>query len=161
VVTCCGWYALPDVDLSLGSLLILAFAGAVVWPLNPEAAVVLHVSAGGLHPVAVAAVAAVGQLGAHLLLWIGGTWLRRNWRWFDRQCTRTQARFGPRLTSGTVPVMVSAGVLGFPPAWAAATLGPGLGLSPRLVLPLLFLGRIVRFGALALMAAGLLGSRIP
>ena len=160
-VTCCGWYALPDVDLSFASLLLLTFAGAVVWPLNPEAAVVLHVSAGDLHPLPVALVAAVGQLGAHALLWSGGAWLRRNWRWFDRQCTRTQARFGPRLGRGSVPVVMSAGVLGFPPAWAAATLGPGLGLSPRLVLPLLFLGRIVRFGALALMASGLLGGRIP
>ena len=160
-MTCSGWYALPDVDLSLGSLLVLAFAGAVVWPLNPEAAVVLHVSAGGLHPMAVAAVAAVGQLGAHLLLWSGGTWLRRSWRWFDRQCARTQARFGPRLARGTIPVVMSAGVFGFPPAWAAATLGPGLGLSPQLVLPLLFLGRIVRFGVLGLVAAGLLGKPNP
>ena len=103
-MTCCGWYALPDVDLSLGSLLVLAFAGAVVWPLNPEAAVVLHVSAGGSTPWRSLPSRRSASWAPICCCGPEGTWLRRNWGWFEWQCARTQARFGPRLARGTIPV---------------------------------------------------------
>lgn len=132
----------------------MAFAGTVAWPLNPEAAVVLAVSAGGVHPLAAGLVAAVGQLAAHGVLWSAGAWLRRNWAWFDRQCNRALARFGRHRAHGSLPLVLSSGLLGLPPGSVTAALGPGLGLHPAMVLPMLFLGRVVRFTALGLLAEG-------
>jgi len=129
----------------------------VLWFLNPEAASVLYVSAGGFHPVPVALVAAAGQAVAHGLLWTGGAWLRRNWPFFDRQCNRVLARWGPRLAGSTIPVAAASGLLGLPPTAATAVLAPGLGLRPQVVLPLLLVGRIIRFTVIGLTAAGLLG----
>jgi membrane protein YqaA with SNARE-associated domain len=138
------------------ALLPLTFAGTVFWFLNPEATAVLFVSTGGLHPVAVGMVAAVGQSLAHLVMWAGGARLQRSGPWFDRHCQRAHDRWGPRLARSTLPLVAASGLFGVPPASATALLAPGLGLRRNLVLPLLFVGRAIRFTTLGLLAAGLL-----
>jgi membrane protein YqaA with SNARE-associated domain len=137
--------------LTLLALFPVAFAGTVAWFLNAEATVLLAVTTAGLHPVAVGLVAAAGQGLGHVVLWSGGGRLRRMWPWFDRQCARVQVRWGPRLASGTVPLMAVSGVIGIPPASATALLAPGLGLRRELVIPILFVGRAIRFTIMGLL----------
>lgn len=144
--------------MEIAGLFLVTFVGTVCWPLNPEAAVVLSVTSGGLGPFGVALVAALGQAGAHALLWVAGARIRRVWPWFDRQCVRARARWGARLVASTVPAALSSGLLGLPPTSATAVLSPGLGLRPALVLPVMFASRIVRFGVLCLIAAGVLAA---
>jgi membrane protein YqaA with SNARE-associated domain len=140
------------VSLTLLGLFAVAFAGTVAWFLNPEAAILLAVTVGGLHPLAVGLVAAVGQALAHVLLWTGGGRLRQVWPWFDRRCASIQARWGPRLSSRALPVVAVSGVLGFPPASATALLAPGLGWRREVVIPLLLVGRTIRFTTMGLLA---------
>jgi membrane protein YqaA with SNARE-associated domain len=139
--------------VELLALLPVTFAGSVVWFLNPEAASMLYVAAGGFHPLAVGLVAAVGQAAALLVLWSGGRRLRAIWPWLDRQCRRVQVRWGRSLQRSTIPAAAVSGLLGVPPASATAVLAPGLGLPAAVVLPLLIAGRLLRFTALAFLAA--------
>jgi membrane protein YqaA with SNARE-associated domain len=145
----------PDVTLTLLSLFAVAFTGTVAWFLNPEAAILLAVTVGGVHPVVVGLMAATAQGLAHLVLWSGGGRLRRMWPWFDRRCASIQARWGPRLASRTLPVVAASGVLGVPPASATALLAPGLGLRREVVVPLLLAGRTIRFTTMAVLATSL------
>jgi hypothetical protein len=130
--------------------------GTVFWFLSPEAAVVLSVTQRHWNPLLAGGVAALGQATAHLMLYLGGDQLRRRWRWFDGQCERARARHGRWLTRGLVPLGLASGLVGIPPSSVTAALAPGLGLSGRLLLPLLFVSRIVRLSAVAYLARGAL-----
>jgi len=96
---------------------------------------------------------ALGQAGAHLVLYFFGDQIRRRWRWFDRQCERARLRFGDRLARGTPWLGVTAGLIGLPPTSATAALAPGLRLDPRYLLPIMFLGRVVRFAVVTIIAS--------
>jgi membrane protein YqaA with SNARE-associated domain len=131
----------------------VAFVGTLFWVANPEVAAAFCASRRGWPPVLIGLVAASGQLCAQALLFAFGAQLRRRWRWFDRQCTRVRERHRDRLQTNATVVLVSSGLLGVPPVSVTATLAPGLGLSAARVLPLLFAMRVVRFVAVAALAA--------
>jgi membrane protein YqaA with SNARE-associated domain len=141
--------------MELAALFFLTFVGTVVWVLNPEAAAVVSVTGRSLRPLDVAVVAALGQAGAQGLLWVGGDRIRAIWPWFNRQCETARTRWGLQLSRSTVPVALSSGLLGVPPSSATAVLSPGLGLRAALVLPILFVTRIIRFAVVCLAAAEL------
>jgi len=134
-------------------LLGIAFVGTFFWPVSPEAGAVLWTTRYGWNPLLVALVAASGQAGAHLVLYFFGDQIRRRWRWFDRQCERARLRFGDRLARGTPWLGVTAGLIGLPPTSATAALAPGLRLDPRYLLPIMFLGRVVRFAVVTIIAS--------
>jgi membrane protein YqaA with SNARE-associated domain len=141
-----------NVHASLG-LLGIAFVGTFFWPVSPEAAAVLCTTRYGWNPLLVALLAAAGQAAAHLVLYFFGDQIRRRWRWFDRQCERARLRFGDRLARSTPWVAVTAGLIGLPPTSATAALAPGLRLDPRYLLPIMFLGRVVRFAVVTTVAS--------
>jgi len=138
---------------SLFGLLGIAFVGTFFWPVSPEAGVVLWATRYGWNPLLVGVVAGVGQAAAHVVLYFFGDQIRRRWGWFDRQCERARLRFGERLTRSTPWLGVTAGLVGLPPTSATAALAPGLGLSPTYLLPIMFVARVVRFAAVAAIAA--------
>ena len=134
------------------SLLGIAFVGTFFWPLSPEAAAVLGVSRYGWHPLLVGLVGATGQGVAYVVLFAFGDQIRQRWRWFDRQCQKVRLRFGKRLTGSTPFLAVTSGLIGLPPTSATAAIAPGLGLSPWVLLPLMFATRFVRFAVVAAIA---------
>ncbi|HXU81466.1 MAG TPA: hypothetical protein VN914_08710 [Polyangia bacterium] len=133
----------------------VGFVGTFFWPLSPEGAAALYASQSHWHPLLVGLLVAAGQSAAHVVLYFGGDQLRRRWRWFDRKCERARARHGRWLTRGLVPLGVASGLLGLPPSSVTAALAPGLGLSARVLLPLLFAMRVVRLSAVAYLGPGL------
>ena len=134
-------------------LLGIAFVGTFFWPISPEAGAVLWTTHYGWTPLLVALLAASGQAAAHLVLYFFGAQIRQRWRWFDRQCERARLRFGDRLARSTPWLGVTAGLIGLPPTSATAALAPGLRLDPRYLLPIMFLGRVVRFAVITTLAA--------
>ena len=138
---------------SLFGLLGIAFVGTFFWPVSPEAGAVLWATRYGWNPLLVGVVAGVGQAAAHVVLFFFGDQIRRRWRWFDRQCERGRLRFGERLTRSTPWLGVSAGLVGLPPTSVTAALAPGLGLSAAYLIPIMFVARVVRFAAVAAIAA--------
>jgi hypothetical protein len=136
-------------------LVLAGFVGTVFWPASPEAAVVLCVAERGWPPLAIGALAALGQLAAQAALFAGGDHLRRRWGWFDRKCIRARERYGARLTRGVLPLAAASGLLGLPPSSVTSALAPGLGLRASRLLPLLFVMRVVRFTVVAAVAGGL------
>ena len=133
-------------------LLSWGFVGTFFWVLNPEGAAGYYATQRHWPPLAIAVLLAIGQGAAHVTLFFGGDQLRRRWPWFDRKCQRAVARHGHRLRRGLVPLAILSGLVGVPPSSVTAALAPGLGLSPRVLLPLLFVMRVVRFGAVAYLA---------
>jgi hypothetical protein len=128
------------------------FVGTMFWVASPEAAAVLAATKLGWAPLAVGLVAGAGQTVALVLLFAFGDQLRRRWAWFDRQCERVRARHGRRLSRGAVPLAVTSGLLGLPPASVTATLAPGLGIRGGQMLPIQFLMRVVRLSVVAAVA---------
>ena len=53
----------------------------------------------------------------------------------------------------------ASGLVGLPPSSVTAALAPGLGLSARVLLPVMFAMRIIRISVVAALAAGL-GARL-
>jgi hypothetical protein len=135
--------------------------GTVFWLLSPEAAAALFASQRSWPPPLIGLLVAVGQATAHLALYLTGDQLRRRWRWFDRKCERARARHGRWLMKGLVPLGLASGLIGLPPSSVVAALAPGLGLSGRLLLPLLFAMRLVRLTAVAYLARGVGGAVLP
>jgi hypothetical protein len=131
--------------------------GTVFWVLSPEAAAALYVSQRHWHPLVVGPLVATGQATAHLILYLTGDQLRRRWRWFDRKCERARIRYGAWLLKGLVPIGLASGLIGIPPSSVTTALAPGLGLSGRVLLPLLFAMRVLRITAVAYLARGALG----
>jgi hypothetical protein len=129
-----------------------AFVGTMFWVASPEAAAALSATRFGWSPLVVGGLAGLGQTAALLLLFAFGDQLRRRWRWFDRQCERVRASQGHRLARGAVPLAITSGLLGLPPASVTATLAPGLGIRGEQMLPILFLMRVARLTAVAALA---------
>jgi hypothetical protein len=138
----------------------VGFVGTVFWPLSPEAAVALYTARGHWHPLLAGPLVAGGQACAHLVLYLGGEQLRRRWRWFDAKCERARVRYGGWLHKGLVPLGCASGLIGLPPSSVTAALAPGLGLSGRRLLPLLFGMRVLRLTAVAYLARAL-GGALP
>jgi membrane protein YqaA with SNARE-associated domain len=140
-----------NVPTPLG-LLGIAFVGTFFWPVSPEAGAILWARRYGWNPLVIGVVAALGQAGAHLVLYFFGDQIRRRWRWFDRQCERARLRFGDRLTRHTSWLGLTSGLIGLPPTSATAALAPGLGLHAARLLPFMFLARVVRFAVVTAVA---------
>ena len=147
--------------ISLAGLAGVSFLGTVFWLASPEAAAAL---AGAQHrwsALTIGFCAAGGQSVALVGLYFFGAQLRRRWRWFDRQCERVRARSPAENTQRyATGVVVTAGLLGFPPVSVTATLLAGVAPRPLPLLPLMLLLRVVRFIALG-WAGARFGWRLP
>jgi hypothetical protein len=147
--------------ISLSGLAGVAFLGTFFWLASPEAATAL---AGAQHrwsALTIGLAAAGGQSVALVSLYFFGAELRRRWRWFDRQCQRVRARSPVENTQRySTGVVVTAGLLGFPPVSVTATLLAGVAPRPLPLLPLMLLLRLVRFIALG-WAGARFGWRLP
>jgi membrane protein YqaA with SNARE-associated domain len=147
--------------MSLASIAAVAFIGTVFWVASPEAATAL---AGAQHRwslLAIGLAAAGGQSIALLGLYFFGGQLRRHWSWFDRQCARARSRSPHDNTQRyATGVVVTAGLLGFPPVSVTATLLSGVAPRPLQLLPLMLVLRLVRFIALG-WAGARFGWRLP
>jgi ABC-type Fe3+ transport system permease subunit len=120
----------------------------VIWPINPDAAVVVYVSRG--HGLAQGVgVALAGQIVMLLLLHNLGHLLRARWAWMDRQCVKVELRWGPRITRNSVAVAAISGLVGVPPSVPTVLLASALGVPGRRFLPVLFAGRLLWFVGLA------------
>jgi hypothetical protein len=139
----------------------VGFVGTVFWLLSPEAAAAVAASSGGWHPLVVGPLVAVGQSSAHVALYYGGEQLRRRWRWFDQKCERARVRHGRWLARGTVPLGCASGLIGIPPSSVTTALAPGLGLSGRLLLPLLLAMRVLRITTVAYLARAFGANILP
>jgi membrane protein YqaA with SNARE-associated domain len=129
-------------------LLWIAFIGTVVWPINPDAAVVVYVSRG--HGLAQGVgVALAGQAVMLLLLHYLGHHLRARWGWLDRQCVKVEQRWGARLTTNGTVVAAISGLVGVPPSVPTVLLASALGIPGRRFLPVLFACRALWFVGLA------------
>ena len=138
--------------LTLLSFLGIAFVGTFFLPVNPEAAGVLCVTRYGWHPLLVGLIGASGQLVAQVILVVGGNQIRRRWGWFDRRCEYARQRFGKILTHSAPAIGFTSGLLSLPPTSVTAALAPGLHLRVQLLLPVMFVARIIRFAAIAMIA---------
>jgi membrane protein YqaA with SNARE-associated domain len=103
--------------------------------------------------VALAAMAVTGQMaGKTLLYWIarGGTTAFAN----DRFVAQTE-RWRPLVTSPgrAMPLLLASSVIGFPPLFALTILAGSLRLRFRLFFLASTIGRIIHFGAIALLPA--------
>jgi membrane protein YqaA with SNARE-associated domain len=138
--------------MSLLALYGISLVGTVVWISNPEVAAAVCVTR-GMAPLEVGLVAAAGQLTTVLVLFVFGAELRRRWRWFDERCARVRQRAGDRLARNAFWVIATSGLCGVPPVAATATLAPALGIRAARLLPIVLVLRVVRFTAVALVAA--------
>ncbi len=84
-------------------LIWVCFIGTVFVPINPDAAVVIYVTARHRPLLEATALALTGQLAMLALLYLLGDWLRTRSRWLARRCEQVQARWGPRLAKGSLP----------------------------------------------------------
>jgi membrane protein YqaA with SNARE-associated domain len=139
---------MPGLD---GVLLVaVSFVGTVIWPLSPDAALLVYVAAGD-HPVLEAALlATAGQTAMFLLLYRLGDRLRARWPWLDRRCQQVRMRWGARLQASTRPLACASGLVGLPPSVPTVLLAAALGLPARTTLSLLITCRAAWFVGLAL-----------
>jgi membrane protein YqaA with SNARE-associated domain len=137
--------------VEVAALLGWSFMGAVFWVFNTEATAVYYSSARGWAPPLVGLLCAAGQTAMYVVLFAGGERLAR-WRWFHAKIQRVRERWDATLARWFLPTALLAGLVGFPPAVAFPSLAPGFAVPLVRVLPVLFVGRLVRFTALA--AAG-------
>ena len=144
-----------------GEAILLAWVcciGTVFWPANPDAAVVVYVTAGGHHPLQAALVALGGQAIMLLALYFLGDRLRERWPWLHRKCERVQARWGPALTRSALPMAAVSGFIGVPPSVPTMLLAATLGLPTRPFLAVFFVCRAIWFIALAYLGRTIWGS---
>lgn len=134
----------------------IGFIGSVVWVVSPEAAAAYYGSERGWPPLLVGVVCAAGQSAMLIALYVFGQGLARIWPGFARVCQRVRDRFEMRLRRGPILVAVASGVLGVPPVSATVVLARGLGIGSLPLLPVLALGRVLRFTVLAA-----IGSNLP
>ena len=127
------------------SLTGVALVGTVFWPLSPEAAAIYYVTVRGWNALGVGLLAALGQVLAAALLFLVGGELRRRSTWFDKRCQDAQAKVGKYLARGQWALAAASGLLGVPPVSVTSALAPGLGVSPARYLPVVFIGRTIRF----------------
>jgi membrane protein YqaA with SNARE-associated domain len=134
-------------------LMLVSFVGTVIWPVSPDAAVLVYV-AGADRPVLEAALlATAGQAVMFVLLHHLGHRLRARWRWLDARCEKVRARWGARLQASTIPVAGASGLLGLPPSVPVVLLAAALGLPARVTLPAMIACRIAWFVGLGLVGS--------
>lgn len=130
-------------------LLLLSFAGSVVWLFNTEATAIVYGSQKGWHPLFVGVICALGQLGMHVALYLGGARLAVRWRWLREREERVRRRWGERLEQRYLIVTAVGAFLGAPPVVVMAALAPGFGVPLRHLVPIVFPLRVARFTLLA------------
>lgn len=135
-------------------LVAIGFVGTFFWVASPEAAAALYATQRHWSPLLIGLLAATGQGAAHLVLFTAGNQLRQRWRWFDRKCLRAIERHGRWLARGQVPLGLLSGLAGIPPSSVTAALAPGLRLRGAVILPILFVMRVIRLSVVAALAAG-------
>jgi hypothetical protein len=130
----------------LGDTVLLAwfsFLGTLLWPFNPDAALLLYVGGRG-HPMEIGiAVSLAAQLAMLLLLQFVGHHIRRWWRWLDRKCAVVEHRWGARLAARTPIVAATSGFLGIPPGSATVLMAAALELPARRVWPIFVVCRLI------------------
>ena len=135
--------------LEVLTLMGIGFVGTIIWPISPEASAVFYGSQLGWSALAVGLTVAVAQLPAYALLYFGGERLVGRWKWLARKVSRTKERLDGQV-SGSYLVLTGVGaIFGIPPVIAMCALGSGFEVSARTLMPVVFLGRIVRFSTLA------------
>jgi membrane protein YqaA with SNARE-associated domain len=130
-------------------LLWISFVGTLFPPINPDAAVVIYVAVRGHAPLPGALIALAGQVAMLLVLHAAGGHLRARWPWLDRRCNRVELRWGARLRTHTLPVVLLSGLIGIPPSVPTVMLASALRLPVRHYFPVFLLGRAGWFVGLA------------
>lgn len=140
--------AAPPETMEALLLIGIGFVGTLFWPVSTEAAAVVSGSR-GMSPVWVGVLCGLGQGIVHILLYLGGEGLVLRWAWLGRAVTRTRERFGGHLERNFLVLAAVGAVLGIPPVIALSLMAYGLGVRMTHHLPIVFLGRMVRFTILA------------
>jgi len=135
--------------ISLLQLLGISFVGSVFWVLNTEAAAVYYGGTLGYFPWVVGGVCATGQVLMHVVLYYCGSGLTKKWRWLRKKVERVRTKYGDKLEKRYLYLSFMAGIFGVPPVLIMAIMAPGFGVRLRVLVPVLFLGRIIRFTLLA------------
>jgi membrane protein YqaA with SNARE-associated domain len=135
--------------MELLGLIALSFVGSVVWLVNTEGTAIVYGSQHGWHPLVVGVCCAIGQLGMHSLLYLGGERLLRRWRWLREREARVRARWGERLERRYLYLTGVAALTGVPPMIVLSCLAGGFGVPLRHYVAVVFPLRIVRFTVLA------------
>jgi membrane protein YqaA with SNARE-associated domain len=115
-------------------LIWVCFIGTVFVPINPDAAVVIYLTARHRPLLEATALALTGQLAMLALLYLLGDWLRTRSRWLARRCEQVQARWGQRLATGSLPLAATSGFVGIPPSAPTMLLGAALRLPRRFLI---------------------------
>jgi membrane protein YqaA with SNARE-associated domain len=139
--------------MSLLGLLLLSFAGGIVWLFNVETAAMVYGATSGFGPVAVGLTCALGQTLAYAFLFFAGDRLLRRWGWARRRVERMRARYDVRLRRGFLGLTAPAALVGMPPMTGMAALAGGfrVPLAPFVAIALTL--RSVRFVVLAVAGA--------
>jgi membrane protein YqaA with SNARE-associated domain len=138
-------------------LLWVCFIGTVFVPINPDAAVVIYLTTRHRPLLEAVAIAMAGQMAMLLLLYFLGDRLRARSRWLARRCEQVQARWGPRLATGSLPLAATSGFIGLPPSAPTKLLGAALRL-PRRFLLVFVVFRVAWFVSLGWLGHAIWGS---
>ena len=134
--------------METAALFSMSFVGAILWFVSTEAAAVLYGSR-GWNPMWVGAVCAAGQSLMHASLYFGGERLVRRAGRLERLVARTTERFHDHLERNFLVLVAVGSLLGIPPVVALSLLAAGFGVKITHLLPVVFLGRMLRFTVLA------------
>lgn len=127
----------------------ICLVGTLVPLVSPEASAVLYGKELGWPPLAVGVVSAAGQSVVYLVMYVAGERVLAKWKKLAAVVDRTRLRYHTHMRRRFGLVSFLAATVGLPPAIAMAALAPGFGISLHLVLSILFVGRVLRFGLLA------------
>jgi membrane protein YqaA with SNARE-associated domain len=142
--------------LELLTLMGVAWVGSVFWIVSPELLSAVYGSQQGWHPLAVGLACATSQCSVYFLLYRGGDVLAQRWRFLARQIEGVRTRFGERLETSCVGMLLIGGITGLPPVIALVALSPGFGVSVRTMLATTFIARTARFATLAALGEAVL-----
>lgn len=135
--------------MEAAALFALCFVGTLFVPGQPEVTAAFYAGKLGWHPLAVGAVAALGQTACYAGLYLGGDQLLRRWAFLRRQVERMRARFEARLERSYLVMTFLAGTVGVPPAVGMAALAPTMKMRFLEVMLVLYVGRVARISVLA------------
>lgn len=127
----------------------IAMVGTVFWVVSPEVSAVYYAKELGWPALGVGVVVAAAQLPVYFCVYLGGERLVARWAWLRRQVVRARARHERRMARNYLGLTAVAAVLGVPPVLVMCALGGPFGVNPRHLLPVVALGRLVRFTTLA------------